>query len=133
MIGMMTKFKPRSLEEAYDIFYRSYSSNDIKVLEDKIRADPSYADKVTFKSNLMAIMTNGTAILGFGDIGPAAGLPVMEGKAVLFKSLAGIDVVPVCITEKDPVKVIRILKMLAPIFTAINLEDIKAPECFQIE
>ena len=78
-------------------------------------------------------MTNGTAILGLGDIGPAAGLPVMEGKSVLFKSLAGVDVVPICIKEKDPKKAIFVFRMLAPIFSAINLEDIKAPECFEIE
>jgi malic enzyme len=108
-------------------------SDDLKLLEEAIRENPDYADVVTFKHNLAAIMTNGTAILGFGDIGPAAGLPVMEGKSVLFKSLAGIDVIPVCIKEKDPSKAVLVFKMLAPIFNAINLEDIKAPECFEIE
>ena len=78
-------------------------------------------------------MTNGTSILGLGDIGPSAGLPVMEGKSVLFKCLAGIDLIPICIKEKDVDKAVYVMKMLSTIFSAINLEDIKAPECFDIE
>lgn len=94
---------------------------------------PDEAFKITCKSNMAAIITNGTAILGFGDIGPLAGLPVMEGKSVLFKLFGGVDIMPICIDCKDPKKFIKYVRMISPIFAAINLEDIKSPECFEIE
>lgn len=87
----------------------------------------------TSKGNWVAIVTNGTAVLGLGDIGAGAGLPVMEGKAILFKSFAGIDAFPICLDSKDPAKIIEVVKLMEPTFGGINLEDIKAPECFEIE
>lgn len=87
----------------------------------------------TIKGNTVAIVTNGTAVLGLGDIGADAGLPVMEGKALLFKEFSGIDAFPICIDSKDPEDVIKTVKLIAPVFGGINLEDIKAPECFYIE
>ncbi|MDP2040132.1 MAG: NADP-dependent malic enzyme [Algoriphagus sp.] len=99
----------------------------------EIEADKENAYKYTAKGNLVAVITNGTAVLGLGDIGPEASKPVMEGKAVLFKKFAGIDVFDLEIDEKDPKKLIQIIKSLEPTFGGINLEDIKAPECFEIE
>src|SRR5688572_11245914 len=89
--------------------------------------------KYTAKGNLVAVISNGTAVLGLGDIGPEAGKPVMEGKGVLFKIFADIDVFDIEIDEKDPEKFVQIVKALEPTFGGINLEDIKAPECFYIE
>ncbi|MDH5382884.1 MAG: NADP-dependent malic enzyme, partial [Cyclobacteriaceae bacterium] len=89
--------------------------------------------RYTSKGNLVGVITNGTAVLGLGDIGPEASKPVMEGKGVLFKKFAGIDVFDIEINEKDPKKFIEIVKSLEPTFGGINLEDIKAPECFEIE
>jgi malate dehydrogenase (oxaloacetate-decarboxylating)(NADP+) len=89
--------------------------------------------KYTAKGNLVAVISNGTAVLGLGDIGPEASKPVMEGKGVLFKKFAGIDVFDIEIDEKDPKKLIQIIKSLEPTFGGVNLEDIKAPECFEIE
>src|SRR6202042_1575092 len=89
--------------------------------------------KYTAKGNLVAVITNGTAVLGLGDIGPEASKPVMEGKGVLFKIFADIDVFDMEINEKDPEKFVQIVKALEPTFGGINLEDIKAPECFYIE
>src|ERR1041385_3285459 len=89
--------------------------------------------KYTAKGNLVAVISNGTAVLGLGDIGPEAGKPVMEGKGVLFKIFADIDVFDIEINEKDPEKFVQIVKALEPTFGGINLEDIKAPECFYIE
>src|SRR5688500_15705598 len=89
--------------------------------------------KYTAKGNLVAVITNGTAVLGLGDIGPEAAKPVMEGKAVLFKKYAGIDSFDIEIDEKDPDALIKIVNSLEPTFGGVNLEDIKAPECFRIE
>lgn len=99
----------------------------------EIAVNPADVYKYTAKGNLVAVVTNGTAVLGLGDIGPAAGKPVMEGKAVLFKRFADIDVFDIEIDSKDPDEIIRIVKALEPTFGGINLEDIKAPECFYIE
>ncbi|SEG07265.1 NADP-dependent malic enzyme [Algoriphagus boritolerans] len=99
----------------------------------EIEADKENLYKYTAKGNLVAVISNGTAVLGLGDIGPEASKPVMEGKAVLFKKFAGIDVFDLEIDEKDPKKLIQIIKSLEPTFGGINLEDIKAPECFEIE
>ncbi|MFN4974972.1 MAG: NADP-dependent malic enzyme [Bacteroidota bacterium] len=99
----------------------------------EIAANPEDVYKYTAKSNLVAVITNGTAVLGLGDIGPAASKPVMEGKGVLFKIFADIDVFDIEIDEKDPDKFVQIVKSLGPTFGGINLEDIKAPECFYIE
>jgi malate dehydrogenase (oxaloacetate-decarboxylating)(NADP+) len=95
--------------------------------------DPSEAANVTSRGNLVGVITNGTAVLGLGAIGALASKPVMEGKGVLFKKFAGIDVFDIEIDETDPEKFIEIVKSLEPTFGGINLEDIKAPECFRIE
>jgi malate dehydrogenase (oxaloacetate-decarboxylating)(NADP+) len=100
---------------------------------DEIVADPANVFKYTARGNLVAVITNGTAVLGLGNIGPLAGKPVMEGKAVLFKKFAGIDVFDLEINESDPDKLCDIIAALEPTFGGINLEDIKAPECFYIE
>src|SRR6266542_1233698 len=99
----------------------------------EIAANRENVYKYTAKGNLVAVITNGTAVLGLGDIGPEAGKPVMEGKGVLFKIFADIDVFDIEINEKDPEKFVQIVKALEPTFGGINLEDIKAPECFYIE
>jgi len=99
----------------------------------EIAANPDEVYKYTAKGNLVAVISNGTAVLGLGDIGPEAGKPVMEGKGVLFKIFADIDVFDIEINEKDPAKFVEIVKALEPTFGGINLEDIKAPECFYIE
>ena len=98
-----------------------------------IEEDPSLAAEYTSRGNLVGVVTNGTAVLGLGDIGPLAGKPVMEGKGCLFKKFAGIDVFDIELAEKDPEKLIEIIAALEPTLGGINLEDIKAPECFQIE
>ena len=98
-----------------------------------IQADPSKAFDYTARGNLVGVITNGTAVLGLGDIGPLAGKPVMEGKAVLFKKFSGIDVFDIEINEKDPEKLVEIIASLEPTFGGINLEDIKAPDCFYVE
>jgi malate dehydrogenase (oxaloacetate-decarboxylating)(NADP+) len=98
-----------------------------------IQADPSKAAEFTSRANLVGVITNGTAVLGLGDIGPLAGKPVMEGKACLFKKFAGIDVFDIELAERDPDKLVDIVAALEPTLGGINLEDIKAPECFYIE
>ncbi|GAM29829.1 NADP-dependent malic enzyme [Acinetobacter calcoaceticus] len=99
----------------------------------EIERDPSTAAKYTARGNLVAVVTNGTAVLGLGNIGPLASKPVMEGKGVLFKKFAGVDVFDIEIAENDPDKIVDIVASLEPTFGGINLEDIKAPECFYIE
>ncbi|WP_027327267.1 malic enzyme-like NAD(P)-binding protein [Helicobacter pametensis] len=99
----------------------------------EIQKDPLKAYDYTSKANLVAVISNGTAVLGLGDIGALAGKPVMEGKSVLFKKFADVDSFDIEIDEKDPKKLIEIIKAIAPSFGGINLEDIKAPECFEIE
>ncbi len=98
-----------------------------------IYEDESKVYDYTMKGNLVAVVSNGTAVLGLGNIGPKAAMPVMEGKAVLFKSFADVDAFPLCLDTSDPDKIIETVKLLEPTFGGINLEDIKAPECFEIE
>jgi len=100
---------------------------------EEIVKDPNNAYKYTSRGNLVAVITNGTAVLGLGDIGPLAAKPVMEGKGVLFKKFAGIDVFDIEVNEKDPDKLVDIIAALEPTFGGINLEDIKAPDCFYVE
>lgn len=99
----------------------------------KIAANKEDVYKYTAKGNLVAVITDGTAVLGLGDIGPEAALPVMEGKCVLFKEFAGVDAIPICLDTKDPEEIIRTAKLLAPGLGGINLEDISAPRCIEIE
>ncbi|GAA0744559.1 NAD(P)-dependent malic enzyme [Clostridium oceanicum] len=99
----------------------------------KISEDINSVYDYTMKGNTVAVVTNGTAVLGLGDIGPYAGLPVMEGKALLFKEFSNINAFPICIDSKDPDEIIKTVKLISSTFGGINLEDIKAPECFYIE
>ncbi|WP_376771152.1 NAD(P)-dependent malic enzyme [Rhizomonospora bruguierae] len=98
-----------------------------------IAAAPALADEYTWAGHTVAVVSDGTAVLGLGDIGPRAALPVMEGKAVLFKQFGGVDAVPVCLDTRDVDEIIRVVTALAPSFGGINLEDISAPRCFEIE
>ena len=100
---------------------------------EEIVADPANAFRYTSRGNLVAVVTNGTAVLGLGNIGPLASKPVMEGKAVLFKKFAGIDVFDLEVAENDLDKLVDIIAALEPTFGGINLEDIKAPDCFYVE
>lgn len=99
----------------------------------KIHDQPEKVYDYTIKGNLIAVVSDGTSVLGLGDIGPEASMPVMEGKAALFKAFAGIDAVPICLDTKDPEEIIKTVKLLQPSFGGINLEDIAAPNCFYIE
>jgi malate dehydrogenase (oxaloacetate-decarboxylating) len=98
-----------------------------------IHKDPEKAFTLTIKKNTVAIVTDGTAVLGLGDIGPAAAMPVMEGKAMLFKEFGGVDAFPICLNTKDPDEIVRSVKAIATGFGGVNLEDISAPRCFEIE
>ena len=110
----------------------AYTPGVARVCE-AIRDDPSKARKLTIKRNTVAIVSDGTAVLGLGDIGPEAAMPVMEGKAMLFKEFAGVDAFPICVSTKDTDEIVTIVKALEPTFGGINLEDISAPRCFEIE
>jgi malate dehydrogenase (oxaloacetate-decarboxylating) len=99
----------------------------------EIAKDPALAYKYTAKGNLVAVVTDGSSILGLGNIGALAGMPVMEGKAIIFKEMGNVDAVPICLSTQNPDEVIAVVKAIAPTFGGINLEDIKAPECFYIE
>ena len=99
----------------------------------EIHEDKDLAYQYTWKANSVAVVSDGSAVLGLGDIGPEAGLPVMEGKSILFKQFANIDAIPLCLNTKDPQEIIRIVQAIAPTFGGINLEDISAPRCVKIE
>jgi len=110
----------------------AYTPGVARVCE-AIAADPSLTADFTWVPNTVAVVTDGTAVLGLGDIGPAAAMPVMEGKAVLFKQFGGVDAVPICLATKDTDEIVETVARLAPSFGGINLEDISAPRCFEIE
>ncbi len=99
----------------------------------EIAKDKAAVYDYTFKGNMVAVVSDGTAVLGLGDIGPEAGLPVMDGKCVLFREFGGVDAFPICVDSKDPDEIVRFCQMLAPTVGGINLEDISAPRCFEIE
>ena len=121
--------KPHSTQTDLSLAYSSGVAEPCLEIE----KNPLDAYEYTAKGNLVAVISNGTAVLGLGDIGPLAGKPVMEGKGLLFKIFAGIDVFDIEVNEKDPEKFIQTVKAISPTFGGINLEDIKAPECFEIE
>ncbi|MGH8125740.1 MAG: NADP-dependent malic enzyme [Rhodanobacteraceae bacterium] len=121
----------KSLLTARDLAL-AYSPGVAAACEEIVR-DPGEAHALTARGNLVGVITNGTAVLGLGSIGPLAGKPVMEGKSILFRKFAGIDVFDIEIDERDPDKLVEIIAALEPTFGGINLEDIKAPECFQVE
>ncbi len=125
----ITPTKPLTTQRDLSLAYSPGVAAACKVIVD----DPKEAASVTARGNLVGVVTNGTAVLGLGPIGPLAAKPVMEGKAVLFKKFAGIDVFDIELNETDPYKLIEIIAALEPTFGAINLEDIKSPECFIIE
>ncbi|MBS0271518.1 MAG: NADP-dependent malic enzyme [Proteobacteria bacterium] len=121
--------KPLSTQEDLALAY----SPGVAAASEAIQKDPHEAACLTGRANLVGVISNGTAVLGLGNIGPLAAKPVMEGKAVLFKKFAGIDVFDIEVSEPDPVKLVEIIASLEPTFGGINLEDIKAPECFYVE
>ena len=129
--GKISVTPTKALNNQYDLSL-AYSPG-VAAACDEIVKDPANAYQYTSRGNLVAVITNGTAVLGLGNIGPLAGKPVMEGKAVLFKKFAGIDVFDIEINENDPDKLVDIIASLEPTFGGINLEDIKAPECFYVE
>lgn len=129
MTQTYSKLKVRSLAD----FDQNFSTERLKEVTDLIEKDPELADFLTIRKNYSAIITNGTAILGLGDIGALSGMPVMEGKCVLFSNLGMINMMSLCIQEKNEDKFIAVVHRLSPIFASINLEDIKAPQCFKIE
>ena len=111
---------------------RAYTPGVARVCE-AIAADPSLVNEYTWVANTVAVVTDGSAVLGLGDIGPAAAMPVMEGKAVLFKEFGGVDAVPICLDCRETDDIVETVARLAPSFGGINLEDISAPRCFEIE
>ncbi|MGW0522177.1 malic enzyme-like NAD(P)-binding protein [Crossiella sp. NPDC003009] len=115
-----------------DDLSRAYTPGVARVCQ-AIAANPEDARRLTIKRNTVAVVTDGSAVLGLGNLGPAAALPVMEGKAVLFKKFAGVDAWPVCLDTQDTEEIIRAVELIAPVYGGINLEDIAAPRCFEIE
>ncbi|MDQ3150444.1 MAG: NAD-dependent malic enzyme [Actinomycetota bacterium] len=115
-----------------DDLSRAYTPGVARICQ-AIAAHPEDARRLTIKRNTVAVVTDGSAVLGLGNLGPAAALPVMEGKAVLFKKFAGVDAWPVCLDTQDTEEIIRTVQLLAPVYGGINLEDIAAPRCFEIE
>src|ERR687886_52231 len=110
----------------------AYTPGVARVCE-SIAANRQKAFKYTIKANTVAVVSDGTAVLGLGDIGPEAAMPVMEGKAMLFKEFAGVDAFPICLDTRDPSEIVRAVQLIAPAFGGINLEDISAPRCFEVE
>ncbi len=131
-LGGKLSVEPKVQLRNRDDLSRAYTPGVARVCL-AIAANPEDARRLTIKRNTVAVVTDGTAVLGLGDIGPAAALPVMEGKAALFKQFGGVDAWPVCLDTKDTEEIISIVKAMAPVYGGINLEDIAAPRCFEIE
>ena len=115
-----------------DDLSRAYTPGVARICQ-AIADDPADARRLTIKRNTVAVVTDGSAVLGLGNIGPAAALPVMEGKAALFKRFADVDAWPVCLDTQDVDEIVRTVQLIAPVYGGINLEDISAPRCFEIE
>ena len=130
-LGGKIEVTPRVSLRNRDDLSRAYTPGVARVCR-AIHENPEDARRLTIKRNTVAVVTDGTAVLGLGDIGPAAALPVMEGKAALFKSFADVDAWPVCLDTTDTEEIISIVKAMAPVYGGINLEDIAAPRCFEI-
>ncbi|EHY89098.1 NAD-dependent malic enzyme [Saccharomonospora azurea] len=131
-LGGKLEVTPKVALRNRDDLSRAYTPGVARVCQ-AIASNPDDARRLTIKRNTVAVVTDGTAVLGLGNIGPAAALPVMEGKAALFKKFADVDAWPVCLDTQDTEEIIRIVKALAPVYAGINLEDIAAPRCFEIE
>ncbi|CAM2792148.1 NAD-dependent malic enzyme [Saccharomonospora xinjiangensis] len=131
-LGGKLEVSPKVALRNRDDLSRAYTPGVARVCQ-AIAANPDDARRLTIKRNTVAVVTDGSAVLGLGNIGPAAALPVMEGKAALFKKFADVDAWPVCLDTQDTEEIIRTVKALAPVYAGINLEDIAAPRCFEIE
>lgn len=127
-ISVSSKIKVENKEDLSIAYTPGVAEPCLKIAENK-----ENAYKYTAKGNLVAVVTDGTAVLGLGDIGPEAAMPVMEGKAILFKEFGGVDALPICLATKDVEEIVQTVKRIAPTFGGINLEDISAPRCFEIE
>ncbi|MFC5469838.1 NAD-dependent malic enzyme [Cohnella suwonensis] len=131
-LGGKIEVTPKLTIQNRDDLSRVYTPDVARVCL-AIHEDPDDAYSLTIKRNTVAVVSDGTAVLGLGDIGPRAAMPVMEGKAMLFKQLAGVDAFPICLDTKDTEEIIRTIKQISPTFGGINLEDISSPRCFEIE
>ncbi|MBE0343049.1 NADP-dependent malic enzyme, partial [Paenibacillus sp. 28ISP30-2] len=130
--GGKMETQPKQLIASMEELSKIYTPGVAEICME-IANDPAKAYQLTIKKNTVAVVSDGTAVLGLGDIGPEAAMPVMEGKAVLFKQFADVDAFPICLNTKDPDEIVQIVKMIAPTFGGINLEDISSPRCFEIE
>jgi malate dehydrogenase (oxaloacetate-decarboxylating) len=131
-LGGKIEVTPKVALRNRDDLSRAYTPGVARVCQ-AIAANPEDARRLTIKRNTVAVVTDGSAVLGLGNIGPAAALPVMEGKAALFKRFADVDAWPICLDTQDTEEIIRTVQVLAPVYAGINLEDIAAPRCFEIE
>lgn len=131
-LGGKIEVTPKVPLKTRDDLSRAYTPGVARISQ-AIAADPSDARRLTIKRNTVAVVTDGSAVLGLGNIGPAAALPVMEGKAALFKRFADVDAWPVCIDSQDVDEIVRTVQLIAPVYGGINLEDISAPRCFEVE
>jgi len=131
-LGGKIQVVPKTPIKNRDDLSRVYTPGVARICK-AIQEDPSKAFTLTSKRNMVAVVTDGTAVLGLGDIGPEAAMPVMEGKAMLFKQFADVDAFPICLQTKDPDEIVNIVKAISPTFGGINLEDIASPRCFEIE
>src|SRR4051794_16736268 len=131
-VGGKIELRNKSPLETRDDLSMAYTPGVARVCK-AIHDDPDRAFRYTIKRNTVAVVSDGTAVLGLGDIGPQAAMPVMEGKCMLFKEFAGVDAFPICLDTKDPGEIVRAVELIAPAFGGINLEDISSPRCFEIE
>ena len=131
-VGGKIEIRNKSPLKTRDDLSMAYTPGVARVCR-AIAEDPDKAFQHTIKRNTVAVVSDGTAVLGLGDIGPQAAMPVMEGKAMLFKEFGGVDAFPVCLDTRDPDEIVAVVRAIAPGFGGINLEDISAPRCFEIE